>query len=368
MKPLTKISVMFVLLLLGISLSAYDSGVGQVIDGPVMHVARSAHSATRLQDGSVLIAGGMVIESDILDSTELYDPQTETFMFTGSMLEPRVDHTASLLTDGRVLIVGGWGRNVLASAEIYDPKTGTFTATGAMASPRSGFTETLLPDGRVLIVGGYDNHTRQFLDSAEIYDPSTGQFTATGQMSTPRLAHSATLLEDGRVLIMGGGTFSEVWSSAELYDPKTQTFTEIDDLAGPRYKHGAARLPDGRVLILGGSNSEDWNGMTTRAEVFDPETQTFALTDTLEAERFKLRDAVAVLDDGRILIAGGSAEVELYDPMRDTFVVVPGRIDASRFYTTATALDNGQVLIAGGYDRSITGTVKTWLFQTEPDV
>src|SRR5262245_59721603 len=85
--------------------------------------ARSEHTATLLQSGSVLVAGG-----GGGSTTELYTPATGTWTTTGSLITGRVDHTATLLTDGRVLVAGGNGdHGPLASAEIYDPVTGIWT-------------------------------------------------------------------------------------------------------------------------------------------------------------------------------------------------------------------------------------------------
>jgi hypothetical protein len=104
---------------------------------------------------------------------ELYDSTAGTFARTGDMLMSRGSHTATLLNDGTVLIAGGASSGgTTATTEIYDPATGTFQPGATMHEARFLRTATLLPDGGVVIIGGAllsDHIYIHALDSAEIY-------------------------------------------------------------------------------------------------------------------------------------------------------------------------------------------------------
>ncbi len=352
----------------------WPSGPGSVSEIAAMHIARASHTSTLLPNGKVLIAGGFAGsggEYNPYRTAELYDPNSGTFQSVAEMSIGRSGHTATLLKNGRVLIVGGWtGRyDLRGSAEIYDPAANTFTPTGNLAIERAGNTATLLADGRVLIAGGEDRQENK-LASAEIYDPSTGKFTQTGNMADARGAHTATALKDGRVLIAGGASghypSQNVYRSAEVFDPSTGKFTSASLMSVGRHKHAAILLRSGKVLIVGGSDNRDWHGEYASAEIYDPTSGTFTATGAMNTARFKLPAAVALLPNGRVLVAGGGVFAELYDETTGTFTQVQGSLGAARFFASATVLPGGKALITGGYANSGSGlpaTPAAWLYQ-----
>ena len=338
------------------------SRVGSVTPAAPMVEPRSGQTATLLPDGRVLIAGGMRRNQDFYKSAELYDPATGKFQTTGEMSVGRVGQIAVLLRSGKVLIAGGWvGQGGTDSAELYDPATGKFTVIAKMTIRRGRPSATVLADGDVLIVGG-EERDNESLNSAEIFHIKTLSFQPTGSMHHARISHTATLLNDGRVLVAGGYVGS-VLSSAELYDPKSGTFTETGSLNTARCKHTAGLLPDGRVLIAGGSDSRGWTGNLSSAEIFDPHTGKFTASSPMNDSRFKLPDEAVRLQDGKLLIAGGSKETEVFDPVEGKFLVVAGQMNDKWHYLSETKLRDGSVLLAGGYANNDQATAQAWIYR-----
>ena len=139
---------------------------------------------------------------------------------TGDLNAAREVHTATLLQNGMVLVAGGNDPDIglLASAELYDQVTHTWTATGSLNTARWFHTATLLQNGMVLIAGG-DIGNLVDTTSAELYDPTSGTWTITGSLNTARALQTATLLQNGMVLVAGGDNEKGALASAELYDP-----------------------------------------------------------------------------------------------------------------------------------------------------
>ncbi len=317
-----------------------------------MAVPRSSgHTATLLPDGKVLVAG--LPDTGVINA-EVYDPVAGSFSPTGDVIDGRSGHGATLLNNGKVLLTGGFHFQILATAEFFDPATGTFSSTnGPMATARSQHTSTLLNDGRVLVAGGTDE-SNNAISGAELFDPVAGTFSSTGNLVVARTGHTATLLNDGRVLIAGGespGVLSPLIPDVQIYDPTAGTFSAAGNMVSARFGHTATLLPNGKVLIVGGSLLET-------AELFDPASNSFtAVTGVMETGR--TTHTATLLNDGTVLIAGGDIDkigfifhpfsAEIFDPATATFSSTGGSLTADRYGHTATILQNGRVLITGGF-------------------
>jgi hypothetical protein len=197
--------------------------------GP-LNEGRGGHTATLLSDGRVLVVGGAWQGQGFARNAELFDPATPTEKWTlvggrtVSQYQFRSEHTATRLQDGKVLVVGGREEGAfLSSCEVFDPDTGAWSDVGSLNEARTGHSAVLLYTGNVLVVGGYSQASD--LQSTEFFNPETARWTLGPPMSVPRYDHTATLLRrdlhgplEMKVLVAGGRNYSTTFAldSAEL--------------------------------------------------------------------------------------------------------------------------------------------------------
>lgn len=173
----------------------------------------------QLSDTQILITGMVsysrinVVKEGIAMVLDTHDDAEYGSTLTPTELQnaPRTHGTVALLPDGNAMIMCGQdpNGNLLDSCEIYNPNTNKWTLTGSMVTARDDFACCTLADGRIVVFGGCDAVTGgkasgNVLDTIEIYDPATGQWTEAGSMIHARHLPQAILLPDNTVLICGG--------------------------------------------------------------------------------------------------------------------------------------------------------------------
>lgn len=368
------------LLLSPFSFAACATGYSGGIDAAFQTVEsdtspRFLHKASRLDNGLVMVTGGLRIAGlppslQSLTTVSFFDPATDSFSgsfvlqsggsTTPALITGRSGHTQTTLLDGRVLITGG---KIGASGtdegtgsdtvELFDPATGIFSTGAAMSEARYDSTATLLPDGRVVLAGGSATW--------QVFDPSTDSWSAEYALHHNRFAYPAVLITDFpapgdvRVLLIAGwGTGAD---TMELLDPNAGTSTlftstltiGVDDLS-------AMRIPDGRILIVGGQNI---NGGDTISDcyLFDPATDTLAQTDSVPSLPNGISDH-QMAGFGRYFgVFGGESQLSGADTELDYAAVFDSVIEAWIWHGTmhhvhddaaGARLDDGRMLIVGG--------------------
>jgi hypothetical protein len=235
-------------------------------------------TATLLQDGTVLLAGGLDnAATKILQAAEIYSPTTRSFQIVaGTMISPRAYHTATLLPDGTVLLAGGQNstNNIpeTNTAELFVPPSQSFVAVSTtLPAAVYDHSAVLLANGDVLISGGASINGTVDVANAAVYNFAQRAFAPVGSMLNARAGHTSTLLQDGQVLIAGGagnGGNTAV-TATELFDPGTLTFSQQGSLRIGRSGHGAVLLDNGSVLLIGGDANYSYT-----AELYDPANAT----------------------------------------------------------------------------------------------
>jgi hypothetical protein len=115
-------------------------------------VSPGSSTSTLLSDGRVLVAGGGA------EVSEVFDPRTERFTVVGPMITSRTGSAAIKIQDGRVLLLGGVDSNhaAIGTVEAFDPDSGTFQVISTAFPKITDFSATLMDDGEILIAGGWN--------------------------------------------------------------------------------------------------------------------------------------------------------------------------------------------------------------------
>ena len=320
---------------------------------------RKNHTATLLDDGKVLIVGGLGPGGEPREQAEVYDPSLNQWVGVDPpMTDARVYHSATKLPDGRVLVAGGednGSTTYYRTVEIYNSTLDQkWQGARSMIAERSKFTATLLDDGKVLIVGGSGNCGLGCARStAEIYDPASDTWTYTrGRLNSSRHSHQAIKLSNGNVLIGGGNDGSNQLLTTEIYDVATERFSIATPYLGGSTNHTVTLdASTGTVIVAGGLAGIPVDTIAIFDDLGGFTFTTFHLPTTRSGH------TASLLSNGNILFTGGMKSLSPGDILRDaelfslaSFGILPSPspMNEPRVWHTATVLEDGRVLVIGG--------------------
>ncbi|RSM79991.1 Kelch-like protein 17 [Kibdelosporangium aridum] len=268
-----------------------------------MKAGRWGHSAAKLSNGLILIAGGSTLrpggKAMALRTAELFKPDAtateDPWTQAEDMTDARTGHVAVVLQDGKTVLVCGGSTPVgsaddpaLAFCELYDTETKKWKPAATMHYPRSGHTATALSGTSVLVTGGkapgvtadgaFDPFAR---DTAEVFD-----FTAAGgswkdvkSMPGGRAFHRAVAVGAGKVAVFGGAddvTNEAGYRSAIQYE--AGNWTSLPGLTIGRWGFAAAAA-GAEIVVAGGIAS---TGLAAAEQPAEPGKRALELTMTAE--------------------------------------------------------------------------------------
>jgi Protein of unknown function (DUF3443)/Kelch motif len=293
----------------------YDPSAQTVTPTTSMNQARTQFTLTLLNSGQVLAVGGSDVwvntgnlssggGSETLSSAEIYDPPSKTWTEAAPMSVARLAHTATLMPDGTVMIVGGLTDNSSSSGytlaqdyEFFTPPTGG-ESEGSWAPnsislssvPRFNHSAVLLDDGTVLVVGGEATASPSATIPAPVhYFPGSNFWSTVQPEKTPRYRDAVTKLADGEVLVAGGiNSSGSLLNTAETFNPSGSVWTAVTGTL-PNAASGqvATLMRDGRVIIAGGTSST--------VATFDYSTSQFTAGGTLPSNAFSGAGSTALV-------------------------------------------------------------------------
>ena len=239
---------------------------------------------------------------------------------------------------------------------------------GQMTIPRLVTHAILLGDARVLVVG---NDTGRLMGSVrddtalvDLMTPADSSWSPGAPLNNPRASFAAIALADGRVLVTGGanqgtggceqgGSDQQSYSSTYLYDPATGAWARSGLLHTARTDPAIALLPDGRVLVAGG-----YYRVKSPYGSLDPDAPARAELAVADGPGPGDASATPPLDDVEPETMGHAlATAEIFDPATGEWTKT-GPLRYARYGVDAVTLTDGRVLVAGSGPGSMDGVAK----------
>jgi hypothetical protein len=214
-----------------------------------------------------------------------------------------------------------------------------------------------LTNGKVLVLGGSASPGGPGLASAEVYEPKDNTWSSLPPMSVGRVHHAAVLLSSStlvKVLVAGG---TPVPSPVEIYSWSVNAWTSVTIASNNPRPFGptTTELADGRVMIVGGANG---GARTVNADIwlYDPATGQVTFSRSFPQQGGTNWATATRLDEGRVLVAGGEDSTAPAGAVSTTFIYDPAAdaapagapMNVGHCHHTMTVLQNGLVLVAGG--------------------
>ena len=341
--------------LLGITVSPNQSSLpvgeseqltatGNFSDGTTQILTQSATWSSSAPGVAMITAGGL--STGVTAGTSSISATLGSITGSTTLTVTAAVLVSIAVTPGNASIAAGTTQPFTATGTYSDGNTQTLTSTAAWSS--SG------PSVATINAAGLATSVAK---GASSISATLGSITGSTTLTVTAAVLVSIAVTPGNASI-AVGTTQPFTATGTYSDASTQTLTStaawsssgpsVATISNASGSQGLATLAGlGTTTIEATSGAI--NGSTTLTV-----TAGFVLTGSLTTARAS--HTSTVLNNGMVLIAGGYngnilASSELYNPATATFTPT-GSLNTARLYHTATLLNNGMVLIAGGSDNN----------------
>lgn len=268
-------------------------------------VKRGYHSAADYQR-KLYVWGGMDANDLLLNTLEIFDPESATWTLSVSGGSPRIGFLMDQIK-GKLVITGGvdHANSTLDEVDIYDINAESWTQ-GTRSPIKRKYHAGVKYRGRLYQWGGEDQNDN-LVEPLEIYDLKSDQWFKLDAGGTVRKNHAACEFE-GKIYFWGGeDAEGNLLSALDIYDISANNWS-IGIAGGTARKNTSCFQFEGRLYFLGGEKG--LSETTGLIDIFDVDTNSWlpAIEDSILSRK---NSAQALIDAKLYLIGGTNASAEL---------------------------------------------------------
>lgn len=362
--------------------TTYDGAILRLYVNGVQ-VGSQAHTGSLFVSGNALRIGGNTIWGEYfqgrLDEVRVYSralsaaeiqssmntpisappPPPTTWSISGSITPSSAGNGAS------VSITGAGSASTTADANGNYTVSGLVNGAYTVTPSKAGFTFT--PVNRSVSISGSNMSGINFTGASTTDPAVVGQWAAPFEMGV--VAVNMVLLHTGSVLFYSG-TFATT-GIERLWNPTTGNFTDVPLGRTNLFCSAHSQLADGRILVIGGHEPESGLLGSREVNIFDPVSQSWTPGPSMSDPRWY--PTATTLGDGRVLaVSGGTtcltciADVpEIYNPVTNSWSRLTGARLAFPYYPFMFLLPDSRVVDAGANEsavatRTLDVATQTW--------